>query len=397
MLTQRQLFLQHQAQTSPAPLSLEIIKAEGLYLYDSAGKKFMDLISGIAVSNLGHRHPKVVEAVKHQADQYMHLMVYGEYIQSPQVQLAKLLSDNLPASLSCSYFVNSGSEATEGALKLAKRYTGRTEIISFHNAYHGSSHGALSVMGNEYFKNSFRPLLPGIRFLNYNRAEELQHITSATACVIVEAIQGEAGAVVPDQEFMQLLSRRCKETGALLIVDEVQTGFGRTGSLFAFSAFGILPDIITIGKGMGGGMPIGAFISSHEIMASLTDNPVLGHITTFGGHPVSCAAALATLQALLEEDLVKSVTAKEQVFRKLLVHPFIKSLKGKGLLLALEFETKEINFRVIEKCIQKGIITDWFLFNDNSMRIAPPLTIQEAEIEFACGVILQSIDEVSKE
>jgi acetylornithine/N-succinyldiaminopimelate aminotransferase len=395
MLTQRQLFIRHQAQTSPAPLALEIVKAEKLYLYDKDGKQYMDLISGIAVSNLGHRHPKVISAIKNQLDQYMHLMVYGEYIQTPQTQLAALLAENLPTTLNCSYFVNSGSEAVEGALKLAKRHTGRSEIVSFKNAYHGSTHGALSVMGNENFKQAFRPLLPDIRFLEYNKLETLSQISERTACVIVEGIQGEAGVVVPDIQFMQALSARCKKVGALLIVDEIQTGFGRTGSLFAFNHFGILPDILTLGKGMGGGMPIAAFIASEKIMSDLSNNPVLGHITTFGGHPVNCAAALATLQVLLEENHIEKVSGKEILFRQLLVHPQIKEIRGKGLLLAVVFESKEFNFKVIELCIKAGLITDWFLFCDHAMRLAPPLIITDEEIKSACAIILSCIAEAS--
>lgn len=395
MLTQRNLFLQNQAQTSNAPLSLEIVKAEHIYMFGKDGKRYMDLISGIAVSNLGHRHPKVVNAIKHQLDQYMHLMVYGEFIQTPQVQLAKLLADNLPPQLNCSYFVNSGSEAVEGALKLAKRYSGRTEIITYKNAYHGSTQGALSVMGNEYFKSSFRPLLPDIRFIEYNNIHDLEFISDKTACVIIETIQGEAGVIVPEAAYMKKLAERCSSSGTLLIADEIQTGFGRTGSLFAFSAFDIVPDIITIGKGMGGGMPIGAFISSKEIMSSLTDNPALGHITTFGGHPVSCAAALATLKILVEESLIEKVPEKEKLFRQLLIHPKIKNIRGKGLLLSVEFEDKEFNFKVIEHCIKNGLVTDWFLFCDHCMRLAPPLIISNEEIKTASSIILQSIAEAS--
>jgi acetylornithine/N-succinyldiaminopimelate aminotransferase len=395
MLSQRQLFLNHQAQTSPAPIGLEIVKAEKLYLFDKDGKKYMDLISGIAVSNLGHRHPKVVAAIKNQVDQYMHLMVYGEYIQSPQVLLAKQLAANLPATLDCCYFVNSGSEAVEGALKLAKRYTGRTEIIAFQNAYHGSTQGALSVMGNETFKNAFRPLLPQIRFLEYNNIEDLNKISASTACVIFETIQGEAGAIVPDIDFVRSLAMHCKAAGALLIADEIQTGFGRTGSLFGFNLFGIVPDILTIGKGMGGGMPIGAFIASKEIMSVLMHQPVLGHISTFGGHPVNCAAAGAALEALLEEGHMATVAEKENLFREILVHPQIKEIRGKGLLLAVVFENRDFNFNVIERCIQKGIITDWFLFCDVAMRLAPPLIISETEIREGCAVILSCIEEAS--
>jgi acetylornithine/succinyldiaminopimelate/putrescine aminotransferase len=393
MLTQRQLFFNHLAQTSETPLALEIERAEGLYLFDVSGKRYMDLISGISVSNVGHRHPKVLAAIHDQLNKYMHLMVYGEYIQSPQVQLAKLLADNLPKNLSSVYFVNSGSEAIEGAMKLAKRYTGRTEIISFKNAYHGSTHGSLSIMGNEEFKNSFRPLLPDIRQIEYNNIDDLQYITGRTAAVVIETIQGEAGAIIPQNDFLKQLKSRCSEVGAMLVADEIQSGFGRTGKLFAFEHYNFIPDILCLAKGMGGGMPIGAFISSKEIMHTLTNNPILGHITTFGGHPVSCAASAATLSVLLEEKLIEQVEQKEKLFRTLLKHPKIKSINGKGLLLALEFESYEQNKKIIDKCIEKGVITDWFLFNAQSMRIAPPLTITEDEIKFACQIILSSIEE----
>ena len=394
MITNRQLFTSYLAQTSDFPLSLEIEKAEGVYMYDVSGKKYLDLISGISVSNIGHRHPKVLQAIKEQLDKYLHLMVYGEYIQSPQVKLAALLASKLPPALSCSYFVNSGSEAIEGALKLAKRYTGKTEIISFKNAYHGSSHGALSVMGNEIFKNAFRPLLPDIRICEFNKEQELEKITSKTACVIIEPIQGEAGVRIPDYGFLMKLRRKCDQTKTLLIFDEIQTGFGRTGTLFAFEQFGVIPDIITIAKGMGGGMPIGAFISSKDIMDTLKDNPVLGHITTFGGHPVSCAASQGCLEAILEEKLIDTIYEKEQLFKSLLIHPAIIEVRGKGLLLAVEFTNYEFNKKVIDRCIEKGVITDWFLFCDNSMRISPPLTIELEEINYACSIILQSIHEI---
>ena len=393
MLTQRQLFFNHLAQTSETPLALEIEKAEGVYLIDTSGKRYMDLISGISVSNVGHRHPKVLAAIQNQLDKYLHLMVYGEYIQSPQVHLAKLLAENLPEKLSSVYFVNSGSEAIEGAMKLAKRFTGRTEIISFKNGYHGSTHGSLSIMGNEEFKNAYRPLLPDIRHIEYNNVNDLKQITNHTACVIVETIQGEAGAVVPSTNFLKQLSERCNTMGAMLIVDEIQCGFGRTGKLFAFEHYNFVPDILCIAKGMGGGMPIGAFISSKIIMSSLTNNPILGHITTFGGHPVSCAASMATLKVLLEEKLMEQVDEKEKLFRNLLIHPKIKSINGKGLLLSIEFESYEQNKKIIDACIEKGVITDWFLFNTKSMRIAPPLIIAEDEIKVACKVILQSISE----
>ncbi len=395
MITQRQLFFNHVAQTSDMPLALEIEKADGLYLTDVHGNRYMDLISGISVSNVGHRHPKVLSAIKNQLDKYMHLMVYGEYIQSPQVQLATLLTSLLPKNLSSVYFVNSGSEAIEGAMKLAKRYTGRTEIVSFNNAYHGSTQGSLSIMGNEEFKNAFRPLLPDVKQILFNNIADLQEITERTACVIVETIQGEAGAIVPENDFLKELSNRCREVGALLVADEIQCGFGRTGKLFAFEHYRFVPDIMTIAKGMGGGMPIGAFISSNEIMNSLTNNPILGHITTFGGHPVCCAASLAVVSILLEEKLMEEVAAKEQLFRNLLIHPKIKSIKGKGLLLSVEFESFEFNKAIIDRCIANGVISDWFLFNANSMRIAPPLIITEDEIIIACNVILQSIEQTT--
>jgi len=391
MLSQRQLFYNHLAQTSETPLALEIEKAEGVYLIDVSGKRYIDLISGISVSNVGHRHPKVLAAIKNQLDKYLHLMVYGEYIQTPQVQLAKALADNLPQNLSSVYFVNSGSEAIEGAMKLVKRYTGRTEIIFFKNGYHGSTHGSLSIMGNEEFKNTFRPLLPDVRQIEYNNVNDLKLITECTAGVIVETIQGEAGAIIPQTNFLKQLRNRCNEVGSLLVADEVQCGFGRTGKLFAFEHYDFIPDILCLAKGMGGGMPIGAFISSKEIMHSLTNNPILGHITTFGGHPVSCAASTATLNVLLEEELIEKVEQKEKLFRSLLKHPRIKSINGKGLLLAIEFESYEENKKIIDKCIEKGLITDWFLFNARSMRIAPPLTITEEEIKTSCQIIVDSI------
>ena len=390
-LTQRQLFFNHLAQTSSTPLALEIEKAEGIYLTDVSGKRYMDLIAGISVSNVGHRHPKVLKAIHDQLDKYLHLMVYGEYIQSPQVNLAKLITDHLPKNLNAVYFVNSGSEAIEGAMKLAKRFTGRTEIISFKNAYHGSTHGSLSIMGNEEFKSAFRPLLPDTRQIEFNSIPDFKHITSRTAAVVVETIQGEAGAVLPKNDFLKLLRKHCNEVGAMLVADEIQCGFGRTGKLFAFQHYDFVPDIMCIAKGMGGGMPIGAFISSNEIMNSLMQNPMLGHITTFGGHPVCCAASAATLNVLLEEKLVEQVDQKEKLFRSLLTHPKIKSINGKGLLLAIEFESYEQNKAIIDQCIENGIITDWFLFNSHSMRIAPPLTITEEEIALACKTILECI------
>jgi len=395
MLTQRQLFFEHLAQTSDSPIELEIEKAEGVYLYTSNGKKYFDLISGISVSNIGHRHPKVVESIKKQLDKYMYLMVYGEYIQSPQVKFAKLLSDNLPENLNCTYFVNSGSEAVEGALKLAKRYTGKTEIISFKNAYHGSTHGALSVMGNEDFKNSFRPLVPGVKFLEFNNINDLKKISKNTACVIVEPIQAEAGVIQPKNNFLIELRKKCDETDTLLIFDEIQTGFGRTGSLFCFSQYNVIPDIITFAKGMAGGMPLGAFISSKKIMEVFMDNPVLGHITTFGGHPVSCAAAIANLEVILNENIIENVNKKGELFKELISnHPLINSVRHKGLMMAFELDNFDVNKKFIKNCRKNGVIIDWFLFADNSFRIAPPLIISEQQIIEACKIIIKCLNEI---
>ena len=395
LLTERDLFFRHLAQTSDAPLALEIDRAEGIYLYDKSGKSYIDLISGISVSSIGHRHPRVIQAIHNQLEHYMHLMVYGEYIQSSQVKLAQKLSSLLPRELQSCYFVNSGSEAIEGALKLAKRYTGRSGICSYKNAYHGSSHGALSVMGNESFKQAFRPLLPDVHFLEINNEEDLQRIDKKTACVLIEPIQGEAGIIAASMEFLSALRKRCNETGALLIFDEIQTGFGRTGKLFAFEHYGIVPDILTLAKAMGGGMPIGAFISSPAIMNSLSNSPVLGHITTFGGHPVSCAAAIANLEVLLDEKLIEQVAEKESLFIELLRnHSLVKQIHSKGLLIAVEMPDYETNKRVIDIAIENGVIVDWFLFNSRSMRIAPPLTITLKEIEMACKVLLESMDKV---
>jgi acetylornithine/succinyldiaminopimelate/putrescine aminotransferase len=392
MLSPRQLFLLNTAQTSPFPRLLEIERAEGMYLYDHTGKKFMDLVSGFAVSNIGHRHPRVVQAIKDQADKYLHLTVYGEYVQSPQVKLAEKLSSILPKPLSAVYFVNSGAEATEGAMKLAKRYTGKSELIACRNSYHGSTQGALSVMGNEYYKQAYRPLLPGIRFIEFNEVADLEHIGAETAAVIIETIQGEAGVHVPDLGYMTALRKRCDQTGTLLILDEIQTGFGRTGKLFGFENFNISPDILLLAKGMGGGMPIGAFISSHEIMSALKENPILGHITTFGGHPVSCAAGLANLEVILEENLINDVEIKESLFKKYLQHPEIKEIRGKGLMLSIQLSSFEQVEYVSNYCSDKGIIIDWFLHCDTAMRIAPPLIISEEEIKIACTIVLEALD-----
>jgi acetylornithine/N-succinyldiaminopimelate aminotransferase len=396
MLTQRQLFLQHNAQTTLEPLLLEFVKASGMYLYDTEGKKYMDLIAGIGVSNVGHCHPAVVEAVQKQAESYMHIMVYGEFVQSPQVNFAKALADVLPAQLNCTYFVNSGAEAVEGAMKLAKRYTHRSEIISCNNSYHGSTQGALSLMGNETFKQAYRPLLPHIKFINYNSLPDLEQISEKTAAVFVETIQGEAGIRIADKAYFKALREKCTATGTLLVLDEIQCGFGRTGKLFGFEHFDIVPDILLLAKGIGGGMPIGAFISSKEIMLALATNPILGHITTFGGHPVSCAAGLATLQTILKEDIVEEVTEKGELFKQLLRHPAIKEVRGIGLMMAVEFENFEINKKIIDACIADGVISDWFLHCSNSMRIAPPLIITKAEIAEACAVILKHAEALAK-
>jgi acetylornithine/N-succinyldiaminopimelate aminotransferase len=392
MPTLRQLFLSYNAQTTDFPLLLEFERAEGINMYDKEGKAYIDLISGIGVSNLGHGNPFVVNAIKEQLDKYMHLMVYGEYVQTPQVRFAEKLISLLPVDLQSVYFTNSGTEAVEGALKLAKRFTGRQQIVAFHNAYHGSTHGALSVMGNEEFKQAYRPLLPGICFINLNNATELQNITDQTACVIIETVQGEAGVRVPDAAYMQALRRRCDETGALLILDEIQAAFGRTGKLFAFEHYNIVPDILLLAKALGGGMPAGAFIAPHNIMSALKENPILGHITTFGGHPVCCAAGLAALEVLLDEKLIDTVNEKESLFRKSLTHPAIKDVRGKGLMLAVEFESFDLNKKIIDRCIEHGVITDWFLHCSNAMRIAPPLIITHDEIKKACDVILEAVD-----
>jgi len=401
-VNQRELFLKHVAQTSPAPLALEIVKAEAALLYDAAGKEYIDLIGGISVANTGHRHPKVIEAIKKQLDAYLHIMVYGEFIESPQVQYATLLTDHLPSSLNSVYFTNSGAEAVEGAMKLAKRVTGRTQIIAFNKSYHGSTQGALSIIGDEYWRNSFRPLLPGILHFDYGSYEMIDSINDQTACVIAETVQAEAGIIEPSREWIQALRKKCTDTGTLLIFDEIQTGFGRTGRLWAFEHFGIIPDILLLGKALGGGLPLGAFIAGKELMWALTDSPVLGHITTFGGHPVSCVAGMAALQALVEEKIIDTVKQKEELFKSLLKHPKIKAVRSFGLWLALEFDSFETNKKTIDACINapgsgKGpnaLVTDWFLFAAQCLRISPPLIISEEQIKKACAIILQACDDL---
>lgn len=395
-MNQRELFLRHVAQTSSAPLALDIVKAEGTKMWDRDGKVYTDLISGISVCNVGHRNSKVIAAIHQQLDAYMHVMVYGELIESPQVQYAYQLASHLPEKLNSVYFTNSGAEATEGAMKLAKRITGRTNIVAFKNSYHGSTQGALSVMGDEYWRNAFRPLLPGVKHADYNDYSALNHIDQHTACVIAEPIQAEMGIYAPSVEWMQALYHKCKEMGAMLVLDEIQTGFGRTGTLFAFEQFGIIPDILLLGKALGGGMPLGAFVSSTENMNVFTENPVLGHITTFGGHPVCCAAGLAALQFLLDEHLMKDVERKSKLFQSLLIHPMIKQIRSAGLLIAIEFDSFETNKKIIDCCIEKGVFTDWFLFASHCMRIAPPLIISEEEIRSACATILECCDAVYK-
>jgi acetylornithine/N-succinyldiaminopimelate aminotransferase len=388
----RELFFRHLAQTSAAPLALEIVKAQGIMLFGADGRAYFDLIGGISVANTGHRHPRVVEAIRDQADHYLHLLVYGEMIQSPQVRYAAHLAQLLPASLDSIYFTNSGAEATEGAMKLAKRATGRTGICSFQFSYHGSTQGALSVMGDEYWRGAFRPLLPGIRRLEYGSQDDLDWINEETAAVIAETIQAERGVNIASADWMQALRRRCSQTGALLILDEIQTGFGRTGTLWGFEGFGIVPDILLLGKALGGGMPLGAFISARELMQTLSANPSLGHITTFGGHPVSCAAGQASLEVLIEEELVQQVKEKEKIFRERLNHPQIRSVRSCGLLLALEFDRFETNKRIIDRLLDHGFLTDWFLFAPHCLRLAPPLIISEEQIRESCAAILSCCD-----
>ena len=391
-MTQRELFLRHVAQTSAAPLALEIVKAEGCTLYNAEGKEYIDLIGGISVANIGHRHPKVIAAIQKQLAAYLHIMVYGEFIEAPQVQYAKLLTDNLPASLNSVYFTNSGAEAVEGAMKLAKRITGRTQIAAFNNSYHGSTQGALSIMGDEYWRNAFRPLLPDVLHLEYNSFESLDEITKQTACIIAETVQAEAGIIAPTAEWMQALRKKCTDTGTLLILDEIQTGFGRTGKLWGFEHFTIVPDVLLLGKALGGGMPLGAFIADKKLMDAFTENPVLGHITTFGGHPVSCAAGMAAMKALLEEGMIDTVAAKEKLFCSLLQYDKIKAIRSFGLWMAVELDSYETNKRVIDACIAEGVLTDWFLFAPACLRISPPLVIEESEIEKACRIIIKACD-----
>jgi acetylornithine/N-succinyldiaminopimelate aminotransferase len=388
-MTNRQLFLNHVGQTSDAPLCLNIVKAEGSKMWDADGKEYTDLIAGISVCNVGHRHPKVIAAIKEQVDKYLHIMVYGELVENPQVEYATLLTQHLPTSLNSVFYTASGSEATEGAMKLAKRYTNRSQIISFKNSYHGSTQGALSVMGSEYWQQAFRPLLPDVLQLRYNNFDDLKNITERTACVIAETIQAEAGILKPQHGWLHSLRKRCSCTGTLLILDEIQCGFGRNGTLWAFEQFDVVPDILLLGKAIGGGMPLGAFIADKKLMDSFSHNPVLGHINTFGGHPVSCAAGMAAFRVLTEEKLYNIVFEKEALFRSLLQHPSIKNIKSAGLMMAVEFDSFETNKKIIDKLIERGVFTDWFLFCAHAFRICPPLNISEKEIRVACCTILK--------
>jgi len=371
-------------------MALEIVQATGCILTDAAGKNFIDLIGGISVANVGHRHPAVIAAIQKQLEAYLHIMVYGEFIESPQVQYAKLLTENLPQNLNSVYFTNSGAEAVEGAMKLVKRITGRTQIIAFNDSYHGSTQGALSIMGEEYWRNAFRPLLPDVLHLQYNQFETIDEISNLTACVFVETVQAEAGVIAPSPAWIQALRKKCTETGALLVMDEIQTGFGRTGKLWGFENFDVVPDVLLLGKALGGGMPLGAFIADKQLMDVFTENPVLGHITTFGGHPVSCAAGNAALTALLNEKMIEDVQHKKDLFLSSLNHLAIVSIRSCGLWLAIEFVSFEKNKMVIDYCISNGILTDWFLFAPHCMRISPPLIITDEQIKESCKVILQA-------
>ena len=390
----KQEFFKYQAQTTPFAAGFEVEKAEGSYIYGKDGNAYLDFVAGVSANTLGHSHPIVVNAIKEQADRYLHVMVYGEYAQEKPVALCQLLAEATPAPLEVTYLVNSGAEAIDGALKLAKRYTGREEIISMKNSYHGNTHGALSVSGNEVHKREFRPLLPMISFIEFNNEEEFSKITEKTACVIAETIQGAAGFLTPSQNYFKNLKKRCEEVGALLILDEIQPGFGRTGKLFSFEHYDMVPNILVMGKGMGGGVPVGAFMSSAKIMKSLQHSPKLGHITTFGGNPLIAAASYATLKEVLDSGLMNEVNEKEALFRELLVHPKIKKVNGRGLMLAVELESPDYTLKVAKRCMEKGLIVFWQLYRNEFMRISPPLTLTQNEIRKGCQIILQALDEV---
>ncbi|MEZ4779569.1 MAG: aspartate aminotransferase family protein [Flavobacteriaceae bacterium] len=385
-------FLKYQTQTTPHPLGMEVSHAKGSYIYDTSGKAHLDFVAGVSACSLGHCHPAVVKAVKEQIDKYAHVMVYGEYAQQPAVELSKLLASHLPPSLNTTYLVNSGTEAIEASLKLARKATGRTEILFAHHAYHGNTMGSMSVMDYEERKKPFEPLIPDCHPIHFNNLEDLKKITSKTAGVILETIQGGAGFILPEKNYLKKVKKRCEEMGALLILDEIQPGFGRTGALFGFQHFEVIPDILVMGKGMGGGLPIGAFTASHELMAALKDNPKLGHITTFGGNPVIAAAALATLKEITQTSLMKDVLEKEQHFRKLLKHPLIKEVRGKGLMLAVIVESAEMATEIILKTKEQGLILFWLLFEGKAIRITPPLTISEDEITKGCAILTDILD-----
>ncbi|MCA1750615.1 MAG: aspartate aminotransferase family protein [Flavobacteriales bacterium] len=396
-MNNREAFFRLQGQTTPDPMGIEVSHAEGSYIYSTDGKAYLDLISGIAVSNVGHRHPKVVAAIKEQVDKYLHVIPYGEFIQAPQSQLALRLSEILPKGLDSSYFVNSGTEAIEASLKLAKRYTGRTKLVACEGAYHGSTHGSLSVSSNENKKFHVRPLLPEVYFMRYNRIEDLSVIDEHTAGVVVETVQGDAGVRIPDSAYIKALRKRCDETGALLILDEIQTGFGRTGTMFAFEQYGIVPDILAIAKSMAGGMAMGAFVSRSEIMSTLSHDPILGHITTFGGHPVCCAAAVANIDVLLSEGLVEGCEAKGAKLEGLLAHPAVREVRRKGMMLAVQFDSADLVYKIVDRCLERGVITFYFLSCPDSFRLAPPLNISDEDLEKGAAVIREVIDEVVQE
>ena len=390
----KQDFLKYQAQTSPYPLAMEISHAIGCYIYDTNDKKYLDFVAGVSACSLGHQNPRVNKAIIDQLNKYSHVMVYGEYAQHPAVQYCKLLAAHLPPTLNKIYLVNSGTEACEGALKLVRRVTGRSQLISCHNAYHGNTMGSMSVMGFEERKQIFRPLIPDVDFITFNNEEDIQKITTKTAGIILESIQGGAGFIQPTNDFLAKVKKRCEEVGALMIVDEIQPGFGRTGKLFGFENYNVVPDVVIIGKGMAGGMPVGGFIADEKYMDLLTHDPKLGHITTFGGHPVIAAASLATLEEILEKDYAKQSLEKEKLFRSLLVHPLIEEVRGKGLMLAIMTKSGEITNEVIFKCQEKGLILFWLLFEANAIRITPPLTISEEEIKEGCGIIIEAMNEI---
>jgi acetylornithine/N-succinyldiaminopimelate aminotransferase len=385
-------FIKYQAQTTPYPLGMEVSHAKGSYIFDTNNKKYLDFVAGVSACTLGHQPLRVNQAIKDQLDKYSHVMVYGEYSQSPAVAYCKLLASLLPAPLDKTYLVNSGTEAIEGALKLARRVTGRSQLISCHNAYHGNTMGSLSVMGFEERKQIFRPLIPDVEFITFNNEADLEKITTKTAGILLETIQGGAGFIQPENDFLKKVRERCTEMGAIMILDEIQPGFGRTGKLFGFQNYDVVPDIVVMGKGMGGGMPVGAFTASAEMMDLLSNNPKLGHITTFGGHPVIAAACLATLQEITETNLMKEALEKEKLFRSLLVHPLIKDIRGKGLMLAAMTDSVTITNEVILKCQDKGLILFWLLFEECAIRITPPLTISEDEIREGCAIILEVMD-----